>query len=66
MDANISDDSVADNGWDESEEHDDTTELKPVGDYGDNDSDYRGDSVRNDGPELGFVRGVAEFNDDGR
>ncbi len=62
FDPNIGNDCVADDGRNEDEEHDDSTELKAIGDDGYHNGDNRGNSVWNYRPELGFVGRVTEFD----
>ena len=64
-DVDVGDDSIADDGGDEDEEHDDPAQLEAIRYNGDNDCYHGGDGVWDHGPELGFVGCVAELDDDG-
>jgi hypothetical protein len=66
LDPDVGDDGVADDGGDEGEEHHDATELEAIRDDGDGDGDDGGYGIGDDGPELGFIGGEAELNDDSR
>jgi hypothetical protein len=65
LDAKIGNNSISNNSKGENEEHDDTTEFEAVGHNGDDDCEDGGDGVGDHGPELCFVGGVAELDDDG-
>ena len=63
--ADVGDDGVSDDGRNQDEEHDNTTELEPIGYKGDNDCHDCCNGVGNDRPELGLVGCIAQFDDDG-
>ncbi len=63
--ANVGDDGIANNGGDEHEQHNDSTQLEAVGYDGHDDCYDGGNGVGDHRPELGFVGGVAELDDDG-
>lgn len=56
----LADDSVADDCNGEGTQHDWAAESEAVGENGDDDGEDGSDGVRNDGPELGFVRVLSE------
>ena len=64
-DADIGNDGVSNDSWDQCEKHNDSTQLETIGDNGYDDCQDGGHSVRDHGPKLGFVRRVAELDDDG-
>jgi hypothetical protein len=65
FDTLVCDDGVANNRRDENKEHDYSTEFEAVGDDCDDDCADGGDGVGDDGPELCFVGGIAELDNDG-